>query len=178
MITVTPELSLHPKNKKPIGIRHAYLALRKVYGKDLVAHGPFYKSHQAKGNEVVLSFASIGSGMMTGRKGKLNSFAIAGKDRKWEWADAEIKGATVVVSSSKVPQPVAARYAWAMNPSQRNLLYNKEGLPASPFRTDDWPLFDPKNDKEIMITKPVVDLKDKQAQKRAATDWVRPEMTQ
>ena len=172
------EINLHPKNKKPIGIRHAYLALRNVYGKDVVAHGPFYKSHQAKGNEVILSFDSVGSGLMTGRKGKLNTFAIAGRDRKWEWADAEIKGATVVVSSPKVPQPEAVRYAWAMNPSQRNLLYNKEGLPASPFRTDNWPLFDPKNDKQVMITKPVIDLKDKQAQKRAAKDWTRPEMTQ
>jgi sialate O-acetylesterase len=172
------ELSLHPKNKKPIGIRHAYLALRNVYDKDVVAHGPLYKSYQVKGDEVILSFDSVGSGLMTGRKGKLNAFAIAGKDRKWEWADAEIRGATVVVSSPKVSQPVAARYAWAMNPSQRNLLYNKEGLPASPFRTDDWPLFDPKNDKEISIEKPVIDLKDKQAQKRAATDWARPKMTQ
>jgi sialate O-acetylesterase len=172
------EINLHPKNKKPIGIRHAYLALRNVYGKDVVAHGPFYKSHQAKGNEVILSFDSVGSGLMTGRKGKLNTFAIAGKDRKWEWADAEIKGATVVVSSPNVPQPEAVRYAWAMNPSQRNLLYNKEGLPASPFRTDDWPLFDSKNDKEVMITKPVLDLKDKQAQKRATTDWARPVMSQ
>ena len=172
------ELSLHPKNKKPIGIRHAYLALRNVYGKDVVAHGPFYKSHQTKGSELVLSFDSVGSGLMTGRKGKLNAFAIAGKDRKWEWAHAEIKGTTVVVSSPNVSQPVAVRYAWAMNPSQRNLLYNKEGLPASPFRTDDWPLFDPKNDKEVMITKPVIDLKDKQARKRVAKDWTRPEMTQ
>ena len=115
---------------------------------------------------------------MTGRKGKLNAFAIAGKDRKWEWAHAEIKGTTVVVSFPNVSQPVAVRYAWAMNPSQRNLLYNKEGLPASPFRTDDWPLFDPKNDKEVMITKPVIDLQDKQAKKRAAKDWIRPKMTQ
>jgi sialate O-acetylesterase len=172
------EINLHPKNKKPIGIRHAYLALRNVYGKDVVAHGPFYKSHQAKGNEVILSFDTVGSGLMTGRKGKLNTFAIAGKDRKWEWADAEIKGARVVVSSPNVPHPEAVRYAWAMNPSQRNLLYNKEGLPASPFRTDDWPLFDPRNDKEVMITKPVLDLKDKQARKRAAMDWDRPVMSQ
>ena len=65
-----------------------------------------------------------------------------------------------------------------MNPSPRNLLYNKEGLPASPFRTDDWPLLDPKNDKAVMITKPVIDLQDKQAQKQAAKDWARPKMTQ
>ena len=172
------EINLHPRNKKPIGIRHAYLALAKVYGRDVVAHGPFYKSHQAKGNEIVLAFESIGSGLMTGKKGKLNAFAIAGKDRKWEWADALIRGANVVVSSPNVPNPVAVRYAWAMNPSKRNLLYNKEGLPASPFRTDDWPLYDPRDDREIAIVKPVIDLKDKQAQKRAAKDWTRPEMNQ
>ncbi|MBT3469079.1 MAG: hypothetical protein HN467_07120 [Opitutae bacterium] len=172
------EINLHPRNKKPIGIRHAYLALAKVYGKNIVAHGPFYRTYHLSGNKVILSFDSVGSGLISGRKGKLDSFAIAGKDHKWEWADAEIRGATVVVSSPKVPNPVAVRYAWAMNPSRRNLLYNKEGLPTSPFRTDDWPLYDSKNDKEVMITKPVIDLKDKQAQKRAATDWPRPEMTQ
>ncbi len=84
----------------------------------------------------------------------------------------------MVVSSSKVSNPIAVRYAWAMNPSQRNLLYNKECLPASPFRTDDWPLFDTTNDKKVTITTQVIDLKDKQAQKRAAKDWTRPEMTQ
>ena len=73
--------------------------------------------------------------------GREYAFAIAGEDGKWHWADSEIKGDTVVVSSQEVPQPVAVRYAWAMNPSERNLLYNKEGLPASPFRTDAWPLF-------------------------------------
>ena len=73
---------------------------------------------------------------------------------------------------------MAVRYAWAMNPSQRNLLYNKEGLPTSPFRTDDWPLFDPENDHEIAIIKPIIDLKDKQVQKRMAKDWDRPVMSQ
>ncbi|MBC8217258.1 MAG: hypothetical protein H8E73_02225, partial [Planctomycetes bacterium] len=68
--------------------------------------------------------------------------AIAGKDRNFVWSDAVIKDDSVVVSAKGISAPVAVRYAWAMNPSRRNLLYNKEGIPASPFRTDDWPLFD------------------------------------
>ena len=80
---------------------------------------------------------------MGGREGKIDSFAVAGKDRVWQWAEAEIDQDSVVLSSPAVKNPMAVRYAWAMNPSQRNLLYNKEGFPASPFRTDDWPLYDP-----------------------------------
>ena len=171
-------VALHPKNKKPIGIRHAYLALKQTYGRDIVASGPSFRKQTISGNQVVLCFDSVGSGMVPGKPGLLDAFAIAGADRKWQWADAAIEGGTVIVSSPEVSKPVAVRYAWAMNPSQRNLLYNKEGLPGSPFRTDEWPLFDSKNDKEVMITKPVLDLKDKQAPKRAATDWARPVMSQ
>lgn len=136
---------LHPKDKKPIGLRLAYLALKKTYGKDFVAHGPFYKSHRIAGEKVILTFDSVGSGLMPGRDGPLDAFAVAGRDREFVWADATIKGDTVVVSSRKVSKPAAVRYAWATNPSQRNLLYNREGLPATPFRTDSWPLFDPNN---------------------------------
>lgn len=139
------DILLHPKDKKPIGLRLAYLALKRTYGKDFVEYGPFYKSHHVEGNKIVLTFDSVGSGLMKGKEGPLNSFAIAGKDRKFVWADALIKDDSVVVSSKAVPAPVAVRYAWAMNPAHRNLLYNKEVLPASPFRTDDWPLFDADN---------------------------------
>ena len=79
--------------------------------------------------------------MVPAKPGKVNAFAIAGKDQKWQWAEAKIDGGKIIVSPSKVSNPVAVRYAWAMNPSERNLLlYNKEGLPAGPFRTDNWPL--------------------------------------
>lgn len=139
------EILLHPKDKKPIGLRLAYLALKKTYNKDFVAYGPLYKSHRVQDKKIILEFDSIGSGLMAGRKGPLDSFAIAGRDKKFVWAEAEIKEGTVVVSSPEVPDPAAVRYAWAMNPSKRNLLYNKEGIPASPFRTDDWPLFDEKS---------------------------------
>jgi sialate O-acetylesterase len=164
-------VALHPKNKKPIGIRHAYLALRQTYGRDFVDYGPRYKNQTVQGDTIVLEFESIGGGMVPAKPRKLETFAIAGEDRVWHWADAEIHGSTVVVSSPEVSQPVAVRYAWAMNPSQRNLLYNKEGIPASPFRTDDWPLFDP--DAEIVTVK-----KPTKREEKTTVDWERPAMTQ
>ncbi len=169
-------VALHPQNKKPIGIRHAYLALKEVYGKDIVASGPRYLSQKIEGNKIVLNFDSTGSGMMPAKPGKLDAFAIAGADKKWHWADTEIAGNKVIVSSKDVPTPVAVRYAWAMNPSQRNLLYNKEGLPASPFRTDSWPLFDP-NDPAVRVEKPEKTDEALDA-KRNFKDWYRPPMTQ
>jgi len=163
-------VALHPKNKKPIGLRHAYVALSQTYGKDFVA-SPMLRKQTIKGDKIVLEFDSVGSGLMTAKPGQLDTFAIAGADKVWHWADAEIVGSTVVVSSSKVRKPVAVRYAWAMNPSQRNLLYNKEGNPASPFRTDDWPLFDP--DAEIVtVEKPA------KPEVKVSVDWGRPAMTQ
>jgi len=169
-------VALHPQNKKPIGIRHAYLALKEVYGKDIVASGPRYLNQKIEGNKIVLNFDSTGRGMMPAKPGKLSSFAIAGADKKWHWADAEIAGNKVIVSSKDVPTPVAVRYAWAMNPSQRNLLYNKEGIPASPFRTDSWPLFDP-NDPAVRVEKPEKTDEALDA-KRNFKDWYRPPMTQ
>jgi sialate O-acetylesterase len=169
-------VALHPQNKKPIGIRHAYLALKEVYGKDIVASGPRYLSQKIEGKKITLEFDIIGSGMMPTKPGRLDAFAIAGADKKWHWADAEIAGNKVIVSSKDVPTPVAVRYAWAMNPSQRNLLYNKEGLPASPFRTDSWPLFDP-NDPAVRVEKPEKTDEALDA-KRNFKDWYRPPMTQ
>lgn len=167
-------IALHPRNKKPIGLRHATLALAKVYGKDIVGSGPVYRKSKIEGGKVVLEFGSAGSGLMAARPGKLDAFAIAGKDRQWHWADADIKGDTVVVSSPKVPEPVAVRYAWAMNPSRRNLLYNKEGIPASPFRTDDWPLFGKKYGRESTYNDP----KKSKPKDYQPKDWERPAMTQ
>jgi sialate O-acetylesterase len=164
-------VALHPKNKKPIGIRHAYLALKQTYGKDFVADGPRFKKQTIKGQQIVLEFDSVGSGMVPAKSGALDTFAIAGADRKWHWADVAIKGRNVIVSSPNVSHPLAVRYTWAMNPSQRNLLYNKEGLPASPFRTDNWPLFDPTA--EIVTVKKPAKRADKTSQ-----DWERPVMTQ
>jgi sialate O-acetylesterase len=163
--------ALHPKNKKPIGLRHAYIALAETYGKDIVGNGPQFKKQTIVGNQIILEFDSVGSGLMTAKPVKLNSFAIAGADKVWHWANAKIVDDTVVLNSSKVQKPIAARYSWAMNPSQRNLLYNKEGLPASPFRTDDWPLFDPGAD-IVTVIKPA------KPEVKTSKDWERPAMTQ
>jgi sialate O-acetylesterase len=169
-------VALHPQNKKPIGIRHAYLALKEAYGKDIVPCGPRYLGQKIDGGKIALDFDCIGTGMIAAKPGKLDAFAIAGPDKKWHWAAAEIAGNRVIVSSKEVPNPVAVRYAWAMNPSQRNLLYNKEGLPASPFRTDTWPLFDP-NDPAVRVEKPEMTDEARDA-KRNYKDWERPRMTQ
>ncbi|MDC0273721.1 MAG: serine hydrolase [Planctomycetaceae bacterium] len=165
------EIELHPKNKKPLGIRHALIALQQTYGRDIVGSGPRYIGHKIDDQSVILKFQSIGSGLTAARPGKLDAFAIAGEDRKWHWARGEVQGDTVIVSSDEIPMPVAVRYAWAMNPSQRNLLYNKEGLPASPFRTDTWPLFHP-SDKLIEVDKP------QKPDGYRAIDWDRPVMAQ
>ena len=162
-------IDLHPKNKKPIGLRHAYLAMQKTYGKKIPADGPRLRGKIIQGSRIILEFESAGSGLMMSRPGKLNAFAIADKDQNWHWAQAKIKGTTVVVSSAKVLKPVAVRYAWAMNPSQRNLLYNREGFPASPFRTDDWPLFK-KGAEIITVIKPL------KPDGYEAIDWERPPM--
>ena len=92
---------------------------------------------ETKSNRIILTFSDVGSGLIAKNGGKLNQFAIAGKDRKFVWADAQIVNNQVIVWNKKVKKPVAVRYAWANNPEGANL-YNREGLPASPFRTDNW----------------------------------------
>jgi sialate O-acetylesterase len=142
-------IDIHPKNKKEVGERLALWALAKDYGrKDLVYSGPLYKEMKVEGDKIRISFDHVGSGLTVATKkgfdpmakdpkGKLQRFAIAGEDKKWVWANAVIDGATVVCSSPEVPKPVAVRYAFSQNPDGCNL-YNNEGLPASPFRTDEW----------------------------------------
>jgi sialate O-acetylesterase len=127
---------IHPKNKLDVARRLSRQALSVAYGQPLVASGPLYRSMTVSGSEVHIQFYHIGSGLMS-RGPELKGFAIAGIDQKFVWAKATISGNKVIVSSDQVPQPAAVRYAWADNPECN--LYNKEGLPASPFRTDDWP---------------------------------------
>ena len=143
---------IHPKNKQDVGHRLALWALAKTYGRDgLVYSGPLFESAEAEGGAIRVSFRdfSVGSGLMAGKKdgrdptvedpeGRLKGFSVAGDDRKWHWADAVIDGDTLLVSSPDVPAPVAVRYAFRMNPAGNANLYNREGLPASPFRSDDW----------------------------------------
>jgi sialate O-acetylesterase len=128
---------IHPRNKQDVGKRLALAARKIAYGEDLVCSGPIYRSMEVRGREIVLSFDHVGGGL-TARDGEgLRGFAVAGEDRQFAWADARIEGDQVVVKSDLVPAPVAVRYAWADNPDCN--LINREGLPASPFRTDTWP---------------------------------------
>ena len=137
IIDIGEAKDIHPKNKQDVGRRLAFWALVNNYGKNLVYSGPLFKRMNVEGNKVVLGFDHVGGGLIARGGGPLKGFAIAGADRKLVWADAKIEGDKVVVSSSEVSAPVAVRYAWADNPVCN--LYNVEGLPASPFRTDSWP---------------------------------------
>ncbi len=129
---------IHPLRKKEVGERLALWAQKIAYGeKNIVCSGPIYESIEVKGNAIWLKFKEIGSGLVAKDNLPLKEFAIAGPDRKFVWANAEIVGDMVRVWSDKVAKPVAVRYAWADNPANANL-YNKEDLPASPFRTDNW----------------------------------------
>ncbi len=129
---------IHPKNKQEVGRRLALAALKVAYNKDLVYSGPVYKSMEVDEDRILLSFNNIGSGLKCCDKyGYLKGFCIAGKDQKFVWAKAFVEGDKVVVYSPLLKNPVAVRYGWADNPGDVNL-FNNEGLPASPFRTDNW----------------------------------------
>jgi len=129
---------IHPVDKKDIGNRLALAARKLAYKeKKLVSSGPLYQSMKQRGNTIVISFSNTGGGLVSKDGQPLKYFAIAGEDKKFVWAEAVVKGNTIEVSAPAVSSPVAVRYAWAENPEGVNL-YNKEGLPASPFRTDDW----------------------------------------
>jgi sialate O-acetylesterase len=129
--------NIHPKNKQMVGYRLACQVLAKTYGKELVAGGPTYKSMTVDGNKIIIKFDDIGSGLVAQGGTMLKTFAIAGVDKRFVAAQAVIAGNTVVIRSDEIPEPVAVRYAWASNPAGCNL-YNKEGFPASTFRTDNW----------------------------------------
>ena len=128
---------IHPLDKKTMA-RRLFLGARKlVYGEKLVASGPMYEGMEVDGDRVILSFTDVGRGLASRDGKELKHFAIAGADRNFVWAEAEIKGDKVVVHSPEVEHPVAVRYAWSDNPDEANLC-NKDGLLASPFRTDNW----------------------------------------
>jgi sialate O-acetylesterase len=129
---------IHPKNKQDVGKRLAAIALRNVYGKNIVSGGPVYQFMKVSGNMAKLTFTNTGSGLMAkGNDGKLLGFEVAGEDKFFYPATAIIVGNTVVVSSTDVTHPVAVRFGWTDNAGMDNL-FNKEGFPASPFRTDAW----------------------------------------
>jgi len=128
---------IHPKNKKDVGDRLARWALADTYGRAAEKSGPLYASSRVEGGTIRVRFTHA-RGLATSDGRPPRAFAIAGADRRWRRAEARVEGGTVVVSSPEVKEPVAARYAWADNPDAT--LRNGDGLPASPFRTDDWPL--------------------------------------
>ncbi|MCX6906614.1 MAG: hypothetical protein NTY01_01085, partial [Verrucomicrobia bacterium] len=154
---------IHPKDKQTVGKRLAMWALADVYKqKGVASSGPLACGHKINGDEVTITFkhadgglvAKIGESLVTPRVdspnvwpeglggfGQIRGFAVAGADKKWHRGFAKIIGNTVVVKSPEVKQPVAVRYAWADNPDCN--LYNRAGIPASPFRTDDWPVAEP-----------------------------------
>jgi len=127
---------VHYKNKSVVGERLALVAENIVYGDKSVVHsGPVLKSYTIKGNQVILQLSNVGGGLITKDGGPLQYFSIAGANKKFVWANAKIEGNSIIVWSDAIAEPVAVRYAWADNPTGANL-YNKEGLPASSFRTD------------------------------------------
>jgi len=129
--------NIHPPNKQDVGKRLALWALAKTYGRSgIVYSGPLYKSVEIKGNEIHISFDHVGGGLMARDGEPLTHFAIAGQDKKFLPAKARIEGDKVVVSSEQVAKPLAVRFAWDKTAMPN--LCNKEGLPASPFRTDQW----------------------------------------
>lgn len=129
--------NIHPADKRDVGDRLALFALAQDYGKRLEYSGPVYSSMKVEGSKIRLSFTHTGAGLTVKDGGPLKMFAIAGQNGKFFWADAALDGNQVVVSSKNVPSPVAVRYAWFSNPEGANL-FNRDGLPATPFRTDTW----------------------------------------
>jgi sialate O-acetylesterase len=132
---VGDEKDIHPRKKEPVGSRLALAARALGYGEKIEYSGPVYESMKIEGNKAILTFSHVGKGLEA-RNGELTGFTIAGADHKFHNARAEIKGDKVVVWADGVDRPAAVRFGWANYPVVN--LWNKDGLPASPFRTDDW----------------------------------------
>lgn len=160
LIDIGEEADIHPRNKRTVGDRLALIALAQTYGqKNVVFSGPLYQSMTVEGDKIRLQFKYADGGLVArpvpatyvprsltpkevplvrnSPQSELEGFAICGEDKQWKWANAKIEQGSVVVSSPEVPKPIAVRYAWQNNPTCN--LYNKAGLPAVPFRTDDFP---------------------------------------
>ncbi len=127
---------IHPLNKEDVGKRLSIAAQKVAYGnKKVIYSGPTYASHVVEGNKIIVTFSNTGSALGSKENSALKYFTIAGADKKFVWANAKIEGNKVIVWSDEITNPVVVRYAWADNPHGANL-YNKEGLPASPFTTE------------------------------------------
>ena len=137
IIDVGEGRDIHPRDKQAVGNRLARWALAKDYGFDILFSSPRYKSMKKDGNKIVLTFDHVGQGLYSFDTREPVGFAIAGKDKQFVWADAEITGSNeVTVWSDSINAPVAVRYAWANNPVCN--MFSRDGLPMAPFRTDDW----------------------------------------
>jgi sialate O-acetylesterase len=128
---------IHPKKKEPVGARLALAARGIAYGEKIEYSGPVFKSMKVQNGQAVLSF-DHSKGGLEAKGGPLTGFAICGADKKFVWGKAEIQGDKVVVSNPDIAQPLAVRYGWADYPVVN--LWNQAGLPATPFRTDDFPM--------------------------------------
>lgn len=135
-IDIGDDKDIHPKNKQEVARRLSLIARAKVYGEKIPYSGPVYQSKQVVGNKVILTFKHADNGLLAKKSSTLKGFEVAGADKKFHWAEASISGNRVTVWSSEVANPVAVRYSWANNPDGN--LYNGAGLPASPFRTDNF----------------------------------------
>ncbi|MEI9957334.1 MAG: sialate O-acetylesterase [Ferruginibacter sp.] len=127
---------IHPDNKKTVGERLAIAAQKIAYGENIVYSGPLYQSSEKQGNTIAITFSNTGTGLTTNDGEALQEFAIAGADKKFVWAKAKIEGDKIIVWNDDIKTPMYVRYAWADNPVNPNL-FNKEGLPASPFTTEE-----------------------------------------
>ncbi len=138
-IDISDPGDIHPRNKQDVGLRLAMATRKVAYGeKDAVHSGPTYASMTTEGNKVRVKFANTGSGLVVRDKyGYVRGFAVAGTDKKFVWAKGYQDGNDLILYSDQVKNPVAVRYGWSNNPDGN--IYNKEGLPAVPFRTGDWP---------------------------------------
>jgi sialate O-acetylesterase len=128
---------IHPVLKSSYGLRGAHVALGALYGARHEIYGPLYAKHRVEGSKVRIDYSHTGKGLEVRHGDKLQGFMIAGEDRVFRWADAVVEGQSVLVSSETVPKPVSVRYAWGGQFAWANL-FNKDGLPAQPFRTDAW----------------------------------------
>ena len=136
IIDIGDAADIHPRNKKEVGDRLWLAARNAAYGENLVYSGPMYAGHTIQENKVTLRFTHTAGGLETSDGQAPIGFAIAGADSVFHWADATISGDRIILTSPEVDEPIAIRYAWADNPATN--LYNSEGLPAVPFRTDKW----------------------------------------
>ncbi len=136
-VDIGDEIDIHPKNKQEVGRRLALIAQANLYDQKIPYSGPIYSSYKIEGNTIRIKFNHVDGGLKAKNGDSLKGFEIAGLDHQFYWAEAQIVGNDIVVSCKNVEHPIAVRYAWADNPICN--LYNGANLPASPFRTDDWP---------------------------------------